>query len=83
MTRSGSRGASCIRSPLPQTHLAHLQHREVAVKVLPQTVASSPDRFARFEREARTVAGLNHPNIATLHSTEEEDGIRFLSAAAA
>jgi serine/threonine protein kinase/tetratricopeptide (TPR) repeat protein len=53
--------------------------REVAVKVLPVEVASSPDRLARFEREARTVAGLNHPNIVTLHSVEDEDGIRFLT----
>ncbi len=53
--------------------------REVAVKVLPAEVASSPDRLARFEREARTVAGLNHPNIVTLYSIEEEDGIHFLT----
>ena len=53
--------------------------REVAVKVLPGAVASSTDRLARFEREARTVAGLNHPNIVTLFSVEEEEGIRFLT----
>jgi serine/threonine protein kinase/tetratricopeptide (TPR) repeat protein len=53
--------------------------REVAIKVLPADVASSPDRLARFEREARTVAGLNHPNIVVLHSVEDEDGIRFLT----
>jgi serine/threonine protein kinase/Tfp pilus assembly protein PilF len=53
--------------------------REVAVKVLPAGVASSPERLARFEREARTVAGLNHPNIVTLHSVEDHDGIRFLT----
>src|SRR5262245_31439304 len=53
--------------------------REVALKVLPADVASNPDRLARFEREARTVAGLNHPNIVTLHSFEDEDGIRFLT----
>jgi eukaryotic-like serine/threonine-protein kinase len=53
--------------------------REVAVKVLPSEVASSPERLARLEREARTVAGLNHPNIVVLHSIEEEDGIRFLT----
>ena len=53
--------------------------REVAVKVLPEVVATSPDRLVRFEREARTVAGLNHPNIVTLHSVEDEDGIRFLT----
>jgi len=53
--------------------------REVAIKVLPAEVASSPDRLARFEREARTVAGLNHPNIVTLHSVEDVDGVRFLT----
>jgi serine/threonine protein kinase/tetratricopeptide (TPR) repeat protein len=53
--------------------------REVAVKVLPAEVASSPDRLARFEREARTVAALNHPNIVVLHSVEDEEGVRFLT----
>ena len=53
--------------------------REVAVKVLPGAVTSSPDRLARFEREARTVAGLSHPNIVTLFSVEEEAGVRFLT----
>jgi len=42
--------------------------RDVAIKVLPADVAAHPDRLARFEREARTVAGLNHPNIVMLHS---------------
>ena len=53
--------------------------REVALKVLPADVASSPDRLARFEREARTVAGLNHPNIVTLYSVEDVEGVRFLT----
>jgi serine/threonine protein kinase/tetratricopeptide (TPR) repeat protein len=53
--------------------------REVAVKVLPAAVSSSPDRLARFEREARTVAGLNHPNIITLFSVEDESGVRFIT----
>ena len=53
--------------------------REVAIKVLPSEVAASPERLVRFEREARTVAGLNHPNIVTLHSVEDESGIRFLT----
>ena len=53
--------------------------REIAIKVLPAEVASSPDRLARFEREARTVAGLNHPNIVVLHSVEDQDGVRFLT----
>jgi len=48
-------------------------HRNVALKVLPETMAADPDRRARFDREARVVAGLNHPNIVTLHSVEEAD----------
>src|SRR5262245_28408267 len=53
--------------------------REVAIKVLPSQGASDVDRLARFEREARTVAGLNHPNIVTLFSVEDADGVRFLT----
>lgn len=53
--------------------------RDVALKVLPSEVASSPDRLARFEREARTVAALNHPNIVVLHSIEDVDGKHFLT----
>src|SRR5262245_55816869 len=53
--------------------------RDIAIKVLPADVASSPDRLARFEREATTVAGLNHPNIVVLHSIEEDRGTRFLT----
>ncbi len=53
--------------------------REVALKLLPVDMASQPDRLARFEREARTVAGLNHPNIVVLYSVEDEDGVRFLT----
>ena len=53
--------------------------REIAIKVLPEEVASSPDRLARFEREAKAVASLNHPNIVTLHSIEESAGTRFMT----
>ena len=53
--------------------------RDVAIKVLPEQVAADPERLARFEREARTVAGLNHPNIVTLYSVEDAGGIRFLT----
>jgi len=53
--------------------------RDVAIKVLPSDVACNPDRLARFEREARAVASLNHPNIVVLHSIEEADGVRFIT----
>ena len=45
--------------------------REVAIKVLPEAVAEDPQRLARFEREAKLLASLNHQNIATLHGLEE------------
>ena len=48
--------------------------REVAVKVLRSEVASDPDRLRRFEREARTVAALNHPHILTVHDVGSHDG---------
>ena len=53
--------------------------RDIAIKLLPREVAASPDRLARFEREATTVAGLNHPNIVTVHSIEEVAGTRFIT----
>ena len=53
--------------------------RRVALKVLPEAVASYPDRLARFAREAKAVAALNHPHIVTIHSVEEAGGVRFLT----
>src|SRR5262245_12737266 len=53
--------------------------REIALKVLPATMANDAERLARFEREARTVAGLNHPNIVMLHSVEDHGDVRFLT----
>lgn len=52
--------------------------REVALKVLPEDFADDPDRHARFEREAKLLASLNHPNIATLHALEHFDGSHVL-----
>jgi eukaryotic-like serine/threonine-protein kinase len=46
-------------------------HRDVAIKVLPDAFAQDAERRARFEREARTLASLNHPNIAQIHGLEE------------
>jgi non-specific serine/threonine protein kinase len=53
--------------------------RPVAIKVLPQELARDPEFLSRFEREAKTLASVNHPNIATIFGLEEaEDGSRFL-----
>ena len=54
-------------------------HRDVAIKILPQTLAHDAERLARFEREARTLAALNHPNITQIHGLEEgHDGVTAL-----
>ena len=52
--------------------------REVAIKVLPDVVAGDPERVARFEREAKLLASLNHPQIAAIYGFEEAEGKRFL-----
>ena len=52
--------------------------REVAIKVLPEAFVSDPERLARFEREARLLATLNHPRIAQIHGLEETDGTKCL-----
>jgi serine/threonine protein kinase/TolB-like protein/cytochrome c-type biogenesis protein CcmH/NrfG len=53
--------------------------RTVALKVLPAEMAANSDRLARFQREARAVAALNHPHIVTLFSVEEDRGTHFLT----
>ena len=52
--------------------------RQVAIKILPHTVAHDPERLARFEREAKTLAALNHPHIAQIYGFERADGVRAL-----
>lgn len=52
--------------------------REVAIKVLPEALAEHPERLARFEREARLLAALNHPNIAAIYGIEQAGDTRFL-----
>jgi serine/threonine protein kinase len=51
--------------------------RDVAIKVLPEAVANDPERMARFEREARLLASLNHPHIAAIHGVGSAEGVRF------
>ena len=52
--------------------------REVAIKVLPEEFAQDEERLARFEREAKLLASLNHPNIASIHGFEEADGVKAI-----
>jgi len=52
--------------------------RLVALKFLPHDIVTSPGRIERFETEARAVSSLNHPNIATIHAMDEDEGRRFL-----
>jgi serine/threonine protein kinase/Tol biopolymer transport system component len=52
--------------------------RDVALKILPETMANDAQRMARFEREAQVLASLNHPNIAAIYGLEESNGIRAL-----
>ena len=53
--------------------------RDVALKVLPEEMAQDSERLERFEREAQTLAALNHPHIVTIHTVEEAEGVRFLT----
>jgi serine/threonine-protein kinase len=52
--------------------------RQVAIKVLPPSLAGDADRLARFQREAEVLASLSHPNIAGIHGLEESDGVKAL-----
>ncbi len=64
-----------------EVYLAHdaKLDRDVAFKVLPADMADDPERAARFEREARMLASLQHPNIASIYGYEHVDGVRFLT----
>jgi serine/threonine protein kinase len=56
--------------------------REVALEVLPAEFAADAERMGRFEREAKVLASLNHPNIASIHGFEDSDAVIFLASAA-
>ncbi|MEJ2084320.1 MAG: protein kinase [Acidobacteriota bacterium] len=62
-------------------YLAHdtILERKVALKVLPADLAESQKRLERFEREAKALAALDHPNIVVIHSVENVDGVHFLT----
>ncbi len=55
-------------------------NRDVSLKILPDAFATDPDRLARFEREAKVLASLNHPNIGHIYGLEEAEGPRPLLA---
>lgn len=74
-----------IRSPLGaggmgEVYRAHdpRLNREVAIKVLPASLTSDPDRLRRFEQEARAVASLNHPNILAVYQMATHDGLSYM-----
>src|SRR5271155_3175105 len=52
--------------------------RDVAIKVLPEAFAHDADRLSRFQREAKMLASLNHPNIATIYGLEQSNGTSYL-----
>src|SRR5262252_546321 len=52
--------------------------RNVAIKILPKEMSADPVRKQRFEREAKTISSLNHPNICTLHDIGSQDGVDYL-----
>src|SRR6202162_1726655 len=52
--------------------------RDVAIKVLPEAFAHDPERLSRFQREAKMLAALNHPNIAMIFGLEHSDGVQYL-----
>ena len=60
-----------------QAHDTKLR-RDVAIQILPEAFSHDADRLSRFEREAKLLASLNHPNIATIHGLEESNGTHYL-----
>ncbi len=64
-----------------EVYLAHDPQldREVAIKILPENVDSNPQRLIRFEREAKTLAAVNHSGIATVFGFHEQDGTQFMA----
>lgn len=85
LTAGARLGAYEILAPLASGGMGEIYRardprigREVAIKILPPDVAADPDRLHRFEREARLIGALNHPNLLTLYDVGVNDGQRYL-----
>jgi serine/threonine protein kinase/tetratricopeptide (TPR) repeat protein len=79
-------GAYEIQSPLGTGGMGEVYRatdtklgRDIALKVLPAEMARDPERLARFRREAKALAQIDHPNIVTIYSVEDVDGVHFLT----
>ncbi len=87
MLKSGTRlgryevGARLGAGGMGEVYLAHDTRldRKVALKILPDEVAADPDRMRRFEQEARTASGLNHPNIITIYEIDQSGSTSFIA----
>jgi eukaryotic-like serine/threonine-protein kinase len=81
-TRLGSYelGAQIGAGGMGEVYQAHDSKlgRDVAIKVLPEAFAHDAERLTRFQREAKMLAALNHPNIATVHGLEQSNGMNYL-----
>ena len=80
---SGNSGRSCEGSEEAAWRMGEVYRardtklgRDVALKVLPDLFADDPERLARFQREAKVLASLNHPNIAQIHGLEDSEGTK-------
>src|SRR5512139_1371485 len=73
-------GEQLGRGGMGEVYMAHDMSldRKVALKFLPDAFTGDPERMARFEREAKVLASLNHPNIAAIHGLEQAEGKRFI-----
>jgi serine/threonine protein kinase len=76
--RDGDEDRARVRMPWEKSIEQETPWRDVAIKVLPAGVVRDPERFQRFEQEARAAAALNHPNILAVHDIGQHDGAPYI-----